>query len=400
MAQERKFRIAAVTGTRADYGLLRWTLSEIEDNPDLQLITVVAAMHLAPEFGMTVQAIEGDGFKIDERVPCLMAGDDLESLGGSMGIALSGFTSAFARQKPDMVIILGDRFEALAAASAATALKIPIAHIHGGEVTEGAMDEAFRHAITKMSHLHFTAAETYSRRVIQMGEAPWRVEMVGAVGLDNFIRTKRITLEALSTNLGFDLSTPYVLMTYHPATLGEDSMGELEALLNVVGSSGLKILATKANADPGGRAINRRLEEAAAISPERMHLVTSLGHSLYLTALEKATLVAGNSSSGIIEAPAVNVPVVNVGTRQAGRLRAVGIVDCSLPEENIADGFSRALSNELHESMRTAEPPYGRPGDAARAIVARISQTLQATPSARQKLLVKSFHDLPWHGAD
>ena len=395
IADGRRRRVCVMTGTRAEYGLLRYVMEEVAAAPDLDLQVVASAMHLVPEFGSTVAAIRADGFSIDAEVSCLVSGDTGVALGQSLGLATLGFTDAFARLGPDVLVLLGDRFEALAAATAATALRIPIAHIHGGERTEGAMDEAFRHAITKMSHLHFTAAPEYRDRVIQMGEAPRTVHCVGAVGLDALVRVGTPDRATLAAEIGFDLDPAFALLTYHPATLGEATLDGLEALLAALGArADLKVLMTKANADPGGRAVNARLDAYAVEDPGRRHLVASLGQRRYLAALREAALVVGNSSSGIIEAPAVDTPVVNLGTRQAGRLRARAVIDCEETRTAIDAALDRALDPAFRESLKADAPPYGRPGRASDGIVEALrTADLPA-------LIVKRFHDLPAREAD
>ena len=388
MATRRK--ICLMTGTRAEYGLLYWLMRELaaDDRVDFQL--VVSAMHLAPEFGETIKEIRADGFKIDAETPCLAGGDDNAALGKSMGQAVIGFVDAFDQLSPDLLILLGDRFECLAAASAATALRIPIGHLHGGETSEGAMDEAFRHAITKMSHLHFVAAPEYARRVVQLGEQPERVFNVGALGLENFLRLEIPDRAILSRNLGLDLATaPYFLLTYHPATLvRRDPVQALEQVLSALSAfPDFKIVATKANADPGGRAINGRLATFARENPGRVHLADSLGQARYLGVLRGAAAVIGNSSSGIIEAPAVDVPIINIGSRQNGRLKAKSVLDCDEQRDAITAAIARALRPEFRTGL--PPPPYGRP----RPVAERIAAVLRETNLSG--LLVKKFYDLP-----
>lgn len=379
-----------MTGTRADYGLLVWLMRELQATPGVVLQLVVSAMHLAPEFGRTVDLVRRDGFAIDAEVPCLVSGDDHVALGKSMGLAQLGFVDAFARLAPDILVLLGDRFEALSAATAATALRIPIAHLHGGEKSEGAMDEYFRHAITKMAHLHFVAAADYLRRVLQMGEQPDRVWNVGAVGLESFLRLALPDVVALSRDLGVDLTTGYLLMTYHPATLAECSpVAALDEVLSALDAAPhLKVLATKANADPGGRAINARLELFARASGGRLVLVDSLGQVRYLAAMRGAAAVIGNSSSGIIEAPAIDVPTVNIGTRQDGRLKAASVIDCAEQRGAIRAALQRALHPGFRTSLAASSPPYGRPAPVA----SRIATVLSAADLGQ--LTRKTFYDL------
>lgn len=370
-------RICIATGTRADYGLLYWLMRDLKEHPDFQLSIIASAMHLAPQFGETVRFIRQDGFEIDATVACLDEDDSDVGMGRAYVRATDGFLTALGKLKPDLLIVLGDRFEALAAATAATFLHIPIGHIHGGEVTLGAIDEVFRHAITKMAHLHFTAAEDYRRRVIQMGEAPERSFNVGTVGLDNFIRLDLPSKQNLMADLGLPEQADYALVTYHPATIEKAGPLEgLEALIQAFEAfPELKLVITKANADPGGRRINERLEAFEVSQPDRVRLVTSLGQVRYLAAMKSAAMVVGNSSSGIIEAPAVDVPTVNIGTRQEGRLRAQSVIDMAEDAASIKAGIARALDPGFRAALKHTTPPYGRPGNAT----GRIMTVLQGT---------------------
>lgn len=386
-----KPRICITTGTRADYGLLYWLMRDLLAHSAFDLQVIAAAMHLSPDFGETVAFIRRDGFAVDEQVPCLDADDSPVGMGRAYVRATDGFLGALTRLKPDLLIILGDRFEALAAATAATLLHIPIAHIHGGEITAGAIDDTFRHAITKMAHLHFTAADEYSGRVVQMGEPPSHVHNVGAVGLDNFVRLSLPTRQALAADIGFDLSNDYAVMTYHPATMESGPpLAGLEIVLQALSATpGLRLLITKANSDPGGRLINQRLESFREEQSGRVHLAASLGQARYLAAIKYAAVVVGNSSSGIIEAPAVGVPTVNIGSRQQGRLRAQSIIDVGLDSDAITDGIRIALQPAYKGRSDQIEPPYGSPGDAAGKIISILFKT------PFDKLMPKSFYDLP-----
>ncbi|OCW56999.1 UDP-N-acetylglucosamine 2-epimerase [Hoeflea olei] len=384
-------RICIATGTRADYGLLYWLMRDLRDHPRFKLQIIASAMHLAPQFGETIRFIRDDGFEIDATVPCLDEDDSDAGMGRAYVRATDGFLAALERLKPDLLLVLGDRFEALAAATAATFLHIPVAHAHGGEVTLGAVDEVFRHAITKMAHLHFTAAEDYRQRVIQMGEAPERTFNVGAIGLDNFLRLELPPRRELMRDLGLPEDADYALVTYHPATMEKGGpLAGLEALLQAFEAfPDLKLVITKANADPGGRRINERLEGYQAERPERVRLVSSLGQLRYLAAMKHAAMVIGNSSSGIIEAPAVDVPTVNIGSRQEGRLRARSIIDVPETADAIGAGIARALDPAFRKDLKDAEPPYGRPGNATGRIVS-VLETGQFGSLGR-----KPFCDLP-----
>lgn len=381
-------RICVVTGTRAEYGLLRWVMQDIQNDPELELQIVATGAHLSPEFGLTYKAIEGDGFTIDDRVEMLLSSDTYVGMSKSTGLGLIGFADAYLRLNPDVVLVLGDRFEILAAAAAAMLQRIPLAHIAGGEVTEGAVDESIRHAITKMASFHFTAAEPYRERVIRMGEEPWRVVNTGATGLDSLRRLPLISKTELEAALDFQFNGPMLLVTYHPATLGKLAPGDaLQELLRALerfreGS----VLFTMPNADPGGRLLAKMITEYAAARPGRVKAVTSLGQLNYLSAMNACDAVVGNSSSGIIEAPSLRKPTANIGPRQDGRLRATSIIDCAEEEEAIAAALERALSQEFRALAAQTHSPYGG-GDASAQIVAYLKNADLVSP--------KRFYDPP-----
>ena len=382
-------RICIVTGSRADYGLLKWTMREIQGDPDLRLQIVATGMHLAPEFGRTDREIEEDGFEVDERVEMLTASDTPVGTAKSMGLGTIGMADAFRRLGPDVVLLLGDRFEVLAAAQAALVAKIPIAHVHGGETTEGAVDESIRHAVTKMAYLHFVSAAPFRRRVVQLGEHPDRVFNVGAPGLDALRHVDLMDQSALEASIGAELWAPTFLITYHPATLQdalpEDSVQELLRALSRFPEA--RLLFTKANADSGGRAVNRRIHRYAEQEGERARVYESLGQRRYLSALHHVDLVIGNSSSGLIEAPAVPVPTVNVGTRQRGRPRAGSVLDCPERTPAIAGAIRTALSEEFRGRLSDVTSPYGDGTAASR--ICRHLRTLEISGPA------KTFYDLP-----
>lgn len=384
-------RICIVTGTRADYGLLFWLMKDLQSHPEFELLVVAAAMHLSSQFGETIRFIREDGFPVDAEVPCVEDDDSRLGMGRSFARATDGFLDAFTRLAPDLVIIVGDRFEAMSAASAATFLHLPVAHIHGGEVTSGAIDDVFRHVVTKMSHLHFAAAEDYARRIVRMGEAPERVHVVGAVGLDNFVKLDLPSREALMHDIGLPERQPYALFTYHPATMESDIRFEgLEAILEALNIfPGICAVMTKANSDPGGRRINARLEAFASKHPERVRLVASMGQRRYLSAMRHAEFVIGNSSSGIIEAPAVDVPTVNVGRRQEGRLLACSIISADETALSITAAISEALNPGFRQLIKSSCPPYGRPDDASGKMM-RVLETADF-----KDLLRKTFYDPP-----
>lgn len=383
-------RICVVTGTRAEYGLLRWIMRRIADSESLELQVVATGTHLSHQFGYTVEEIRRDGFAIAAEVHMLVSGDVDVAIAKSAGLGLIGFADAFARLAPDMVVLLGDRYEILAAAAAATLMRLPIAHIHGGEASEGAVDDAIRHAVTKMAHLHFVAAAPYGRRVVQMGEDPARVHVTGAVGLDGFLRNTLPDRDALAQRVGLPLNRPLLLVTYHPATLDRHSplasLGELLSALDEFPEAA--IILTKANADAGGAAINAELERWSGERRDRAVLISSLGQTYYLGALREAAAVIGNSSSGLIEAPAAGVPTVNLGHRQDGRLRSASVIDCPEQRSAIASAIRQALDPAFRNTAMQKEPAYGRPGDAAGRIVAILEG---CDPAA---LLIKHFHSI------
>lgn len=382
-------KVCIVTGTRAEYGLLHRLMKAVAADPRLALQVVATGMHLSPEFGMTVSEVERDGFTVDARVDMLLSGDSPVAVTKSLGLGVIGFADAFHQLEPDIVVLLGDRFEILAAAQAAMIARIPIAHIHGGEATEGLIDEAIRHAVTKMAHLHFATAEPYRHRIIQLGEQPGRVFNVGAPGVDNILHASLPAAADVLAELSLDGSAPLFLVTYHPVTLDGRSPGvavaELTAALDRFPNA--NIVLTKANADTDGRIINRMLEEYAQARPERVRAVTSLGYARYLGLMHQAAAVIGNSSSGLLEAPSLGVPTVNIGDRQRGRLRAPSVIDCAENATAIVAAIERANSAEWKAIAARRETPFGRGGTAA-----AIAEVL-ATCSL-DGILFKRFHDL------
>lgn len=385
-------RICVLTGTRAEYGLLRWLAQEIEDDPALELQLLVTGAHLSHEFGETYREIEDDGFTIAEKVDMLLASDSPTALARSVALGIIGIADALRRLAPDVLVLLGDRYEVLAAAQAAMLARLPIAHLHGGEATEGLIDEAIRHAVTKMSHLHFVAAEEYRQRVIQLGEHPDRVHEVGALGLDGIVRAEPLTLEELADDLGLRLDQrPLVLCTYHPVTLADDlGVGDLDELLAALDDlEDATIVFTRANADEGGRAVNARLDGFVGTAPQRRVAVSSLGQRRYLSLLREADVVVGNSSSGLLEAPTLRTATVNVGDRQRGRLRAPSVLDVEATRETILTGLRTALSSDFRQRAVTGESPFGT-GGASPAIV----EVLRTVPLAG--LVDKTFHDVRW----
>lgn len=379
-------KVAVFTGTRADYGLLYWLIKGIQASHALDLRLLVSGMHLSPEFGLTKSTILADGLRIDAQVEMLLSSDSPVGVVKSMGVGLIGFADALDRMSPDCLIVLGDRFETLAVAQAALVLRIPIVHLHGGEKTEGAYDDAIRHAITKMANLHFVSAEEYRNRVIQMGEDPATVLNVGALGLDHLMHSPRMSLTELSNSLAFDLRQPFLIVTYHPVTAGDEPVERaMEALLSALDAfPDCQVLMTYPNADNGGRAIVSLIEAYARRQPGRVCAVPSLGSVRYLTALSLASAVVGNSSSGIIEAPAYRVPTVDIGARQAGRLAAESVIHAAAERSAIVTAINKVLTDEHKLLTASCINPYGS-GSAAESIVRYLEQ--------HDIPLHKEFHD-------
>ncbi|MHB8108789.1 MAG: UDP-N-acetylglucosamine 2-epimerase [Syntrophorhabdaceae bacterium] len=378
------------TSTRAEYGLLRGFLQEMEREPTLQLQILASGMHLSPEFGMTIQEIRADGFEADERIEILLSSDTPSAICKSMGLALIGYGEAIERLKPDMVVLLGDRFETFCMAAAAQVCRVPVAHIHGGETTEGSIDEAFRHSITKMSHLHFASCEQYRQRVIQLGEDPERVFTVGALGVENIRRARLLECGDLAEAIGFTLEKPYFLVTFHPVTLERSAPeGQCQALLDALDAfPEYKVIFTRGNADTDGRVINRLIDDYAGGRPERCIVVSSLGTDRYLAAMKHAAAVIGNSSSGIIEAPSFSVPAVNIGNRQKGRVRPESVVDCEPSVASIESAIHKGLSVGFQKLLKDVTNPYEKSGTASEIVSAIAACELDG-------LLIKKFYNLP-----
>lgn len=381
-------KIAVVTGTRAEYGLLRGLLDEIELDQDLQLQLIVTGMHLSPEFGLTYRDIEKDHFHIDAKVEMLLSSDTSVGVAKSVGVGIFGFTDAFERLKPDIIVVLGDRFEILAAAQTAMIMKIPVAHIHGGELTQGAIDDSIRHAITKMSHLHFAAAEVYRSRIIQMGEDPKLTFNVGALGIERIKKMTLLNQNSLEKTLNFKIKKPLFLFTYHPETINlssvQKNMNHIFSALDCFPQA--TIIMTKSNADEAGRFINQQLALYESENASRVKLVTNMGDLNYLSTLKLADVVIGNSSSGISEAPSLKIPTVNIGSRQAGRLRADSIIDCDANQYSIQSAIRRALSDEFKNIVHNTTASYN---DSETAII--IKNKLKNINM--EKITKKKFYD-------
>lgn len=383
-------KICVVTGTRAEYGLLTPLINKIQDDSDLVLQLLVTGMHMSPEFGMTVNSIENDGYEIAERIEILLSSDSPVGISKSMGLALISFSEAFERLRPDIIVVLGDRSEIFAVAAAASVAKIPIAHLHGGETTEGAVDEGFRHSITKLSWLHFTSTEDYRKRVIQLGESPERVFNVGAIGIENVVKSPLMTKSELEQSLNVELKNPLLLVTFHPVTLeNKTSSTQFQELLNVLDQyTEGTIIFTKANSDTDGRVINHMIDDYVKNHENNCLAYTSMGQQRYLSAMKIADAVVGNSSSGIIEAPSFNIPTVNIGDRQKGRKQAETVINCEPNEEMISEALSVALSHAFRERIENSINPYGD-GNVSEKIMKVIRRVLMSEIS-----LKKTFYDM------
>ena len=383
---KQRQKIAVVTGSRAEYGLLYWMLHDLRASPSIDLQLIVTGMHLAPEFGLTVDEIEKDGFEISRRVEMLLSSDTAMGVAKSIGLGVIGMSDALAQLAPDVVVVLGDRFEILAAAQACLVHNIPLAHIAGGDTTEGAFDESIRHAISKMAHLHFATNELSARRLRQMGEDPRQVHVVGNPGLDHLRRLPLLDRAALGSALGSPLARRNLLITFHPVTLepgeSERQFAALLAALDGLDDSDTALWFTRPNADTGGRALSASLDAWAGPRADFAHVHASLGQLRYLSLMAQADAVVGNSSSGLYEAPSFHVPTVNIGDRQRGRLATASVIDCAPEQAAIAQAIQRALVLDCSQVVN----PYGD-GQAAGRIVA----ALQALPP-RATLLKKHFH--------
>jgi len=383
-------KICIITGTRADYGLLRPLIDKINLSNDFELKLVATAMHLSPEFGLTYKLIEADGFIIDKKIEILLSSDTSVGISKSVGLAIISFSEYFSEETPDLVIVLGDRFEIFSVVTAATLAKIPVAHIHGGETTEGAYDEGFRHCISKMSYLHFTSTEEYKRRVIQLGEDPSRVFNVGALGVENIKNLSLFDINTLENWLNFKLDKPYGLVTFHSVTL-ETSTSEsqvCELLMALDSFPNMKFLITKGNSDSNGRIINSLLEDYYEKNKDRVKLFISMGQIAYLSAMKYCSVVLGNSSSGIIEAPTFNIPTINIGDRQKGRIQAKSIINCTSEKDAIIKSIKKAQNADYINSLNSTVNPYDG-GDTSSKIMDILIKALHSPINLKKK-----FYDL------
>lgn len=381
--------IGVVTVARSDYGIYLPILRAIQAAPDLELRLFAAGMHLSPEFGMSVEQIEKDGFEIWERIEMLLSSDSPEGISKSMGLGVIGFAQSYQRTRPDIILALGDRFEMHTAVLAALPFNIPVAHIHGGEVTQGAIDDNLRHSITKLSHLHFVSTEEYAQRVVQLGEEPWRVIVSGAPGLDNLNEMRILTRDELSKEFDLQLTDdPLLLVTYHPVTLEYEQIEwQFSELLAVLDECGLPVVFTLPNADTGGRKITQMINDFIVKHPSAQ-LIDNFGTQGYYSMMKHAAAMVGNSSSGIIEAASFELPVVNIGTRQQGRVRGKNVIDVDYDRKSIFDGLEKTLLPQFRVEIRGMKNPYGG-GAAAKQIIEILKQI-----SLDDKLIVKHFFDL------
>lgn len=369
-------KISVLTATRAEYGLLKPIIENLNAIPEFDVRIVVTGAHLSPEFGLTYKEIKEDGLPIDAKIEMLLSGDTPAAISKSMGLALVSFADYFERLDPDMLLVLGDRYETLAVCTAAMNQRIPIAHLYGGETTEGAVDESIRHAITKLSYLHFTSTEVYRMRVIQLGEHPDRVFCVGAVGIENILRKQLMSRDELASAINFSLNKPYAMVTFHPVTL-EDNQSEdqFQALLKVCQKyQNMNFIFTKANADANGRIINKMIDHYLE-QYNNATAFTSLGTIRYLSALKHCEFVIGNSSSGLLEAPSFGIPTVNIGDRQKGRLQADSVINCVPTVKAIDQALQIALSKDFKKKAENTVNPYGD-GNTSQQVVAKIKDFL------------------------
>ena len=382
-------RIGVVTVARSDYGIYLPILRAIQAAPDLTLNLYVSGMHLSPEFGMTVKQIERDGFEIAEHIKILLSSDSPEGIAKSIGLGVIGFSQAYARSRPDLLMVLGDRFEMYSAAVAALPFKIPVAHIHGGEITQGAIDDSLRHSITKLSHLHFVSTQEYANRVIQLGEESWRVVVSGAPSLDNLIAEQLLTWGDLSAKFGLLINEPqFVIVTYHPVTLEyEQAEWQVSELLAALDSCGKSIVFTLPNADTSGRIIRERIRDFVKSHP-LSQAIENFGTQGYFSLMNLAAAMIGNSSSGIIEAASFELPVVNIGTRQTGRTRGKNVIDVDNSRESILEGIQKALDPQFRASLVGVQNLYGN-GTASE----KIMKTLKNT-KFDSDFVIKHFMDL------
>lgn len=350
--------IAVLTTSRADYGHLYWPLKALAQHPHIELKLIVIGAHLSPEFGHTIEAIHNDGFEIADTIECLLSSDSDVGMAKTIGLAMLGLADCLGKMRPDLFLLIADRYEMLAPASVALALRIPIAHIEGGEISEGAIDDAVRNALTKMSHLHFTPTEEARRRVIAMGETAWRVHHVGAPSLDHLQHRQLFSQHHLESELGLDLNLPTMVVAYHPVTMKRETLVEADEVFAALQTSDMQIAFCFPNADAGSRELISRAQQFCDLQPNR-HLYTNLDHLLYWSLLANSDLIVGNSSSGIMESPSLELPCVNIGDRQKGRMRAPNILDVPAESQAISHAIRTSQSQTFREGLKGMVNPYG-----------------------------------------
>jgi len=384
----KKRKICIVTGTRAEYGLLRWVMNGIQQSSKLELQIIATGMHLSPKFGLTYREIEKDGFHIDKKVEMLVSSDTPNGVAKSMGLGMIGFADALGDLRPDLMLVLGDRYEIFSAVAAAMIARIPVAHLHGGEATEGLIDEPIRHSVTKMSHLHFVATEEYRKRVIQLGEQPGSVFLVGGLGIDNIVKLKLLGHKELEQSLDFKLGSKNLMITFHPVTLenstSEEQMQELLAALGKLKDTHL--IFTMPNADTGGHILFRLIEDFVEKHPH-LKAFASLGQLRYLSCIQHIDGVVGNSSSGLAEVPSFKIGTINIGDRQRGRIKADSVIDCEPTRQSIGEALKKLYSTDFQRTLKTIVNPYGT-GGASEAIV-KILEDISLSD-----ILKKEFYDL------
>ena len=382
-----KRKVCVITGTRAEYGLLYWLMKEIQSDKDLQLQLIVTGMHLSSEFGLTYKEIEKN-FKIDKKVEMLLSSDTVLGISKSMGLAQISFSEAYEELAPDILIVLGDRYEIFSAVSSAMISRIPIAHISGGEVTEGVIDEAIRHSITKMSHLHFVSTEEYKNRVIQLGEHPNRVFNLGAIGIDNINKLKLFSKNEFVKSIDFSLNKKNILVTFHPVTLEKSTSKEqFQELLNSIDElEDTNIIFTKSNSDTDGRVINQMIDAYVSRNNNTVSF-DSMGQVRYLSALKFVDAVVGNSSSGLTEAPIFGIGTINIGDRQKGRINLVSVINCNPTKESISNAFNELYSERFQKALSIVKSPYGNGGTSEK--IKNIVKNFDLN-----NILKKSFYDV------
>lgn len=381
-------KICVVTGTRAEYGLLTPLMKLIRDDNELELQVIVTGMHLSPEFGLTYKVIEEEFF-INKKIEMLLSSNTSLAISKSMGLAQISFAEAYDELSPDIIVVLGDRYELIPIVSSAMIMNIPIAHISGGEITEGAQDDAIRHSVTKMSHLHFTATEVYKKRVIQLGEQPDRVFAVGEAGLDNIFDLQLLSKQAFEESIGFTMNKKNILVTFHPVTLEQGRAEEqCQELLNAIDTlEDTNIIFTKANSDSNGRVINAMLDDYVKNNNHKAVLFASLGQLRYLSALQYVDAVVGNSSSGLVEAPSFKIGTINIGNRQKGRIKAASVIDSAIDAKSICKAFDKLYSKEFKKQLTTIQNPYGNGNSSI-----KIKNVLKTV--SLEKLCIKHFYDM------